>query len=52
MKWLQSLKKAKFRRRWRFKKVSYLFTEVDLKAPLFIGIYFIETADYYFQSLN
>ena len=52
MKWLDKAKKSRFIRRWRFKQATYLFTEIDPNEPLFTGIYFMETEEYFFQSQN
>ena len=52
MKVFDNYRKARFIRRWRFKKAYYLFTEIDPNEPLFFGIYFIDTEQYYFQSQN
>ncbi len=52
MKWLDKAQKSRFIRRWRFKKATYLFTEMDPDEPLYTGIYFMDTGQYFFQSQN
>ena len=52
MKWLNREKKSRFARRWKLKKATYLFTEIDIREPLFTGIFFIDTGQYFFQSQN
>ncbi len=52
MKWSDLVAKGRFIKFWRFKKVHYLFAEMGPELPLFIGIHFIETKQYFFQSQN
>lgn len=39
-------------KKWRFKKAHYLFTGLNPDQPVFDGIYFMETKQYFFQSQN
>ena len=52
MRWLNKVNKSRFIRRWRLKQATYLFTEINPNEPLFSGIYFMETEEYFFQSQN
>ena len=52
MKWLDREKKNRFIRHWRLKKATYMFTPIDIREPLFTGIIFIDTGQYFFHSQN
>ena len=52
MEWSQLHRKSNFIKFWQFKKATYLFTELDPEQPLYTGIFFIETGQYFFQSQN